>query len=147
MKEAHERHDPIRQSVRIDCPVEDAFQLFTEGFGRWWPLASYSQSGSEAQTCEMEPWEGGRVFERSYGGEEWDWGSVVVWDPPSRVEFTWNPAGKADDSQTVNVEFEVEADGTRVTVTHSGWHQNGVAVSSALARFGTFTANQMLVTI
>jgi hypothetical protein len=47
------------------------------------------------------------------------------------VEFTWNPGGPEDASQVVNVEFLTEADGTRVTLTHRGWHLAGAAVSMA----------------
>ena len=32
-----ETHEPIRQSVHVECPVEDAFRLFTEAFAEWWP--------------------------------------------------------------------------------------------------------------
>jgi hypothetical protein len=86
------------------------------------------------------------VFERTRSGEEWDWGSVIAWDPPERVEFTWSPRRPEDDRQTVNVEFCVEADGTRVTVTHRGWQLDGVAVSMA-ARFAGFAAERMLVAV
>jgi hypothetical protein len=53
---------------------------------------------------------------------------VTVWNPPDGVEFTWNPGGPRDERQTVRVEFQVEADGTRVTLTHRGWQYAGVAV-------------------
>jgi hypothetical protein len=71
------QHEPIRQSVHVDCPVEDAFRLFTEGFADWWPLALYSITGDEAETCVIEPWAGGRVLERNRSGEEHEWGSVI----------------------------------------------------------------------
>ena len=124
MRKPEGKHEPIRQSVWVDCPVEDAFRLFTQAFAEWWPLASYSLSGDEAETCRMEPWVGGRVFERTRTGEECEWGSVVGWDPPKHLRFTWGD----DRSQTVDVEFNVEADGTRVTVIHSGWETSAVAI-------------------
>ena len=133
MKKEDEKHEAIRQSVHVDCPVEDAFRLFTGSFGQWWPLAPYSEAGPEAETCEIEPWAGGRVFERTRSGEEREWGEVTAWNPPGGLEFTWNPGGPRDDRQTVSVEFEVEADGTRVTLTHRGWHLAGVAECLAAA--------------
>ncbi|PWT98447.1 MAG: ATPase [Terriglobia bacterium] len=137
MEKVEKKHAPIRQSVRVDCPVEDAFRLFTEGFAQWWPLAAYSIAGEQAESCEIEPWEGGRVLERTRAGEEHEWGSVLAWDPPNRVEFTWNPG-------SVNVEFLVEADGTRVTLTHSGWFRAGV--ETCLCRsFAEFVCSEMLV--
>ncbi|MBZ5610685.1 MAG: SRPBCC domain-containing protein [Acidobacteriia bacterium] len=148
MPEAERKHAPIRQSVRVDCPIEDAFRLFTERLAEWWPLAQYSIAGEEAENCVIEPWPGGRVFERSRSGEERDWGSVTAWDPPEHVQFTWNPGAPADRDQTVDVEFCVEADGTRVTLTHSGWDQAGVEVCACSAQsFSSFVAEQMLVAV
>ena len=136
---------PIRQSVHVDCAIEDAFRLFTEGFAEWWPLASCSVSGDEAERCDIEPWVGGKVLERTRSGEEHEWGNVTVWDPPERVEFTWHPAAPSDDDQTVTVDFRVEADGTRVTLTHRGWQWVGVA--TCVSRFACFVAEQVLVAV
>ena len=134
---------PIRQSVHVDCPPEDAFRLFTEGFAKWWPLASFSVAGDDAEHCAIEPRVGGKVFERTVSGEEREWGSVTVWDPPGRVEFTWHPGARRDDDQTVRVDFCVEADGTRVTLIHRGWHRSGVATCAS--RFAQFVSEQLLV--
>jgi uncharacterized protein YndB with AHSA1/START domain len=100
--------------VHVDCPVEEAFRLFTESFAEWWP-----GDGSEPAAVEN--------------------GSVTLWDPPSRIEFTWS----RDRDQTVNVEFQVEADGTRVTITHHGWQSAGVM--SCASRFAHFVSQQALV--
>ena len=120
--------EPIQQSVHVDCPVEDAFRFFTEGFGQWWPLAPDSSSDGTPPTCEIEPWVGGRVLERSPSGAEREWGTVMSWNPPGNLEFTWNPEGPKDDRQTVSVEFQEEDGGARVTLTHRGWQFAGVAV-------------------
>ena len=125
MKDKNESTDPIQQSVHVDCPCEDAFRLFTEGFGKWWPLAP---APGAAAACEIEPWVGGRVLERSPAGGEREWGAVTAWNPPGGLEFTWNPGGPRDERQTVCVEFRQESDGTRVTLTHRGWQLAGVAV-------------------
>lgn len=129
---------PIRQSVVVDCPIEDAFALFTDNLGDWWPLAGHSISGEGAETCVMEPRTGGRIYERTRSGEERDWGKVIAWDPPSRVAFTWHREGFVDDDQTVDVAFCVEADGTHVTVTHTVWDSGSVAM--CLARFASCSA-------
>jgi uncharacterized protein YndB with AHSA1/START domain len=147
MEKEKEAHAPIRQSVHVDCPPEDAFRLFTEDFAEWWPLASFSVAGDNAEYCAIEPWVGGKVFERTGSGEEREWGSVTIWDPPSRVEFTWHSrddvGASRDDDQTVRVDFRVEADGTRVTLTHRGWHRSGVA--ACMSRFSEFVSERLLI--
>ena len=130
MSPAKRKHEPIQQSVHVDCPIEDAFRLFTEGFAEWWPLALYSMTGAEAKDCAIEPWIGGRVFERTSSGEEQYWGSVLAWDPREHLRLSWHPGGRENLSQTVDVEFAVEPKGTRVTVTHTGWEAPSAAVCS-----------------
>jgi uncharacterized protein YndB with AHSA1/START domain len=115
--------EPIVHSVWVDCAVDDAFRLFTEGFGAWWPLAAHSLHREDAERCALEPWLGGRVFERTRDGREEEWGAVISWEPPVRLEFTWRPGQKEDPQQTVEVEFQTEAYGTRVTLTHHGWER------------------------
>jgi hypothetical protein len=152
-------HEPIQQSVHVDCPIEDAFRLFTDGFGEWWPLASYSNSGDDVEACVIEPWLGGRVFERTRSGEELLWGSIIEWNPPLCLRFTWDLSGRDDRTQVVDVRFNVDADGTRVTLIHSGWETPGVAVNalrmdcadmwSAVLKhfFSEFIGKEMLATV
>ena len=116
MGNENETPAPIQQSVHVDCPVEDAFRLFTESFDSWWP-------GDDSERAAIER------------------GAVTVWDPPGRIEFTWPREG----NQAVEVEFAAEADGTRVTLTHHGWHTSGAA--NCAARFGGFVCEQMLVSV
>ncbi len=127
-----EMSDPIRQSVHVDCPLEDAFRLFTERFGDWWP----------GENPEIEPWRGGKITENNPSGEERELGTVTAWEPPRRLEFTWHPGAGADRAGTVEVEFSVEADGTRVTLIHHGWHLAG----GSLVCFAGF-AQSMLVAV
>jgi uncharacterized protein YndB with AHSA1/START domain len=134
MADAEKDREPIRQSVHVDCPIEDAFHLFTERLADWWPLES----------CTIEPYEGGRVVERTSSGEEVDWGTVTAWEPPRRIEFT-------GDGGTVDVEFSVEADGTRVTLTHTGWQfaagPTCVMLAGLSNNFARFVAREMMVAV
>ena len=116
MESQKEKHEPVQQSVHVDCPVEDAFRLFTESFDAWWP-------GDESERGAVED------------------GSVTTWDPPNRIDFTWSRHSE----QTVLVEFRVEADGTRVTLTHFGWQHSDLM--SCASRFGHFVSEQALVAV
>jgi uncharacterized protein YndB with AHSA1/START domain len=49
-------------------------------------------------------------------------GRIEVWEPPSRLVFTWKNATFAEsDRSEVEVTFAATSRGTLVTVTHRGW--------------------------
>jgi hypothetical protein len=117
--------EPVRRTVRVDRPVEDAFRVFTEEIGKWWALEVHSLSldrtGAPAETAFMEGRVGGRLYERMSDGNEADWGRLHVWEPPHRVAFEWFVTGTPTD---VDVRFVPEGDdATRVELVHSGFER------------------------
>ena len=114
---------PINKSVFVDLPPVAAFRLFTDGAGSWWPLASHSVAGDDAVTCILEGHVGGRFYEVSRGGEQAEWGLVLIWEPPRRLVMSWYPGRTPADATEVEVSFQAEGSGTRLTLTHSGWER------------------------
>jgi hypothetical protein len=46
----------VCQSVHVELPPSEAFRLFTDGIGEWWPLAEgYSYGGDRAHSIFLEP--------------------------------------------------------------------------------------------
>lgn len=113
----------IRKSVAVGCSLEDAFRVFTEKIASWWPLATKSVGHDDAVTLVIEPRLGGRVYERVRAGREHDWGTVLAWDPPTRIAFSWHPGRDPDTGQEVEVRFAAEGAGTRVELEHRGWER------------------------
>ena len=68
---------------------------------------------------------GGRIFERAGSGNEHEWGEVLTWEPPSRLAYLWHIYGPREQATQVEISFAPEADGTRVTVNHSGFERLG----------------------
>jgi uncharacterized protein YndB with AHSA1/START domain len=56
-------------------------------------------------------------------GDAWDTGTVLVFDPPRRLEVTWlhmhDPAMKAEGVSTCSFVLEQMGEATKLTVTHS----------------------------
>ncbi len=73
----------------------------------------------------FEPHVGGRILERAHSGEEHAWGSVLAWEPPLRVAFSFHPGRDEHQAQIVEVIFFAAPDGTTVVLTHSGWERLG----------------------
>jgi uncharacterized protein YndB with AHSA1/START domain len=118
--------EPVRKQVRVACSIEKAFRTFTEGIGSWWPVATHSisvgEDGSnppEAVVFETEA--GGRVYERARDGRECDWGTVLAYEPPTRLVLEWrvNPIAQTE----VEVRFRPDGQGTVVELEHRGWER------------------------
>ncbi|MBB5785510.1 SRPBCC domain-containing protein [Jiangella mangrovi] len=109
---------PLRREVLVRAAPAVAFDVFTGGIGRWWPLADHGVYHDRAATVAFED---GLLVERSVTGEESVWGTVSRWDPPDAVAFSWHPGRPADAAGLVEVSFAAVDDGTLVTLRHSGW--------------------------
>lgn len=120
-----EKYKPVRKQLVVGLPVEAAFRLFTEGIGRWWPLATHSTGLAQAGSCFFEGWVGGRIVELLKDGSRAEWGKVLVWEPPARVSFQWYPGRSPDSAQEVTVTFNQSPKGTQVDLIHSGWETLG----------------------
>ncbi len=114
----------IRKSVVVPLDVEQAFELFTHRTAEWWPLATHSLAGEEAEAAFFEGRVGGRVYERSRTGDEALWATIVAWEPPHRFALEWK-VNPAKPSTELEVRFTAEGDGTRVDLEHRGWEQYG----------------------
>ena len=120
---------PVVKTVMVACTPEEAFRYFTADFGLWWPTATHSvvayasQFKDKPTTVIFEPRVSGRIFERTRAGEEHSWGSVQVWQPPTRVAFSFHPGRDDKEAQTVEVTFSASPEGTRIVLTHSGWEK------------------------
>jgi uncharacterized protein YndB with AHSA1/START domain len=111
----------VSHTLTVRAPVERAFAVFTDGFGSWWP-ATHHLGDSELADAIIEPRAGGRWYERNADGSECDWGHVIAWEPPRRVLLAWQLDADwrydPDLITEVDVRFEPDGDGTRVTFEH-----------------------------
>ena len=113
---------PVRYSVTVPIPADQAFTLFTGGFNTWW--IGHHIGEAELAEAVIEPRVDGRWYERGVDGTECDWGKVLVYDPPERLVLTWqlncrfeydpDPAHASE----VEVLFSPENELTRVSLEH-----------------------------
>lgn len=105
----------IEKSVLLACGVHEAFDLFTQRAGAWWPLERRHTKDTHSEIV-IEP--GGRFVERSHAGAEVPLGAVRVFERPHRLVLDWYPGTGPDAPTEVEVRFEATEGGTRVTVRH-----------------------------
>jgi len=125
---------PVVKSVTVPAAPARAFSLFVDDFARWWPLAQ-THTGPDPVDCAIEPRAGGRVFERAADGCETPWGTVLAYDPPHRLAFSWIVELSAEQEQLVEISFTAEGQATRVELTHSGWENLGAAAAGLRERY------------
>ncbi len=113
--------EAVRKVVTVDCPVEEAFRVFTAEATSWWPMATHSVGGEEVREVVFEEREGGAVYELTAAGERSQWATVVSWEPPERLVLAWNILEREAIPTEVEVRFLPEGPGTRVELEHRGW--------------------------
>lgn len=113
----------VRKVVRVQAPLNVAWRVFTEQMGTWWPLANYKIGKAKAVDAVVEPRVGGRWFERGDDGSTCDWGTVLVWEPPTRLVLSWDITAewRYDPELKTEIELRFTAEGkdaTRVELEH-----------------------------
>jgi uncharacterized protein YndB with AHSA1/START domain len=126
----------VRVQIVVDAPIEQAFTVFTEGIGTWFP-PEYNLLPVAIAERVFEPRVGGRVYDRGVDGSECQWGRVLQDEPPTRVVISWDisPEWRIETNAARTSEVEVrfiaqDANRTRVELEHrhlerhgDGWQQ------------------------
>lgn len=128
---------PLVKKVWVEVAVDVAFERFTTGIGEWWPLATHSLGQENAVSCVLEGRVGGRLYEVQKDGTECVWGTVLRWEPPVAVTFSWHPDREESQAGRVDVEFEAEHGGTVLRLTHSGWERLGPEAEKTRSSYDT----------
>jgi uncharacterized protein YndB with AHSA1/START domain len=125
----------VEKSVTVSVPVERAFGVFTAEIGTWWPLRTHAVDTERSETVVMEGRVGGRLYERTPSGEEHVWGTLVAWEPPNRIVYSWHPGRGEETAQEVEITFTPQGDGTRVDIRHYGWEKLGDPLENTIASY------------
>jgi uncharacterized protein YndB with AHSA1/START domain len=127
----HTTAAPVHKSVTVQTGVEHAFHVFTAGFHTWWPK-SHHTGKSPMKTAVVEGRVGGECYTEGEDGSKCHWGSVLAWDPPHRVVFSWQLTAQwqfeADLARSSEVEITftpIEGGATRVNLEHRHLERHG----------------------
>jgi uncharacterized protein YndB with AHSA1/START domain len=128
---AHTTDTAVHASVVVDAPIDKAFTVYTAGIGTWWPAEHHILEG-ELGEMVFEPRAGGHIYDRATNGDECRWARVLVYEPPTRVVFSWDISLQwqieADPERTseIEVRFIAESpDRTRVELEHRNLDRHG----------------------
>jgi uncharacterized protein YndB with AHSA1/START domain len=121
----------VRDSIVVQAPIERAFRVFTEDFGRFKPPTHNLLAVEIAETV-FEPRVGGNLYDRGVDGSECRWARVLAYEPPQRVVISWEISPywqlETDPDRTSEVEVRFIAEGddrTRVELEHRYLDRHG----------------------
>jgi hypothetical protein len=115
---------PVVKSIVVARSAEEAFRLYTQELGKWWPKGTHSLGQDKVMDVLMEPRVGGRIFERWSDGTEKLWGTVIVCEAPRRLVHSWHVSTDPEHASEVELRFEALGAGrTRVILEHRHWER------------------------
>ena len=121
----------IQTSIVVEAPIERAFAVFTNDFGRFKPPEHNLLQVEVAETV-FEPRAGGYLYDRGVDGSECRWARVLAYEPPHRLLLTWNisPHWQIETDPGSTSEWEVRfiaetPDRTRVELEHRNLDRHG----------------------
>ena len=121
----------VRHEIVVNAPADRAFRVFTERLDRIKPR-EHNLLAVDIEQTVFEPRAGGRIYDRGVDGSECDWASVLAYEPPDRVVFSWNVSPQwqieedAEKRSEVEVRFIAEdAQRTRVELEHRHLDRHG----------------------
>lgn len=114
--DTHDMSTVVRRSVVVDASPERAFRFFTSDIGAWWDPDKHLLAEPLAEMV-FETHVGGHIIDRGINGAENRWATILAYEPPTRVAFSWD----------INPSWQIEADPARrsevhVTFTRRGEH-------------------------
>lgn len=101
----------LTRTIDLRCPVDHAFDVFTQKIDLWWPRG-HRRNRNSSLSLDSEA-----LIERSPDGSQWVMGSVTALEPPNLLALDWFPGSPAAPT-SVEIRFAGTADGTTITVTH-----------------------------
>jgi uncharacterized protein YndB with AHSA1/START domain len=117
--------EPIRKTVTVQRAPAEAFKIWTEGIGGWWPAIEHSMGKERVVNVVFEPKLDGRVYEVWDDGTEHDWARVLAFEPPHRFVIAWHPNPEPSAPTEVEVRFTADGTGTRLDLEHRAWERLG----------------------
>ena len=129
---------PVRKSLRVNARPDHAFDVFTSGLGRWWPL-DHGIGKTPRKAVAMETRLGGRWYEQAEDGTQTNVGRIIVWEPPHRFVMLWqiNAQWQPDQSMKSEVDVRFVAEGpeaTRVELLHHKFETMGAEAGASMRR-------------
>ena len=120
--------EPIVQVVDVPCSQKNAFDIFVHSMHSWWPVDRFSCSAYQEQApkaLNVDAKAGGKIIEIGHDDAEHHWGTFKDYDPHGYFSMYFHMMMPHCES-VVELKFtELEAQQTRVELTHTNFEAYG----------------------
>ncbi len=120
---------PLIKSIVVPCSQEEAFTVFIDELGTWWPLDRFSASikrGLTPASLRVDARAGGQIVETSEDGTEHLWGTITEYSPYAYLRMDLHIGLPPETASLVELRFTALADErTRVELTQREWERFG----------------------
>lgn len=138
MREQTTTIESIIRTVTVNAPIDTCFRTFVERWADWWPREHHIGQDREIIELHLEGKIGGRAYDVDATGTQCQWGTVVAYDPPSRLVVAWHIQPDfatinldVDRSSEVEVTFTPVSEGrTEVRLVHGHLERHGSGAES-----------------
>jgi uncharacterized protein YndB with AHSA1/START domain len=117
--------------------VPEAFRVYTECAAEWLPVGHTFIR--DPQAILMEPFVGGRFYERGADGTEMTRGTITEWEPPRRLAVTWRigpgwrPVFDDEHASVIIVEFNPSGSAaTELVLTYTHLERHGAEMGQLI---------------
>jgi Activator of Hsp90 ATPase homolog 1-like protein len=97
----------VRRSIVVDASIERAFTFFSRDIAAWWDPDKHLLQEPLAEMV-FEPFVGGHIIDRGVNGTESCWATVLVFDPPNHLAFSWD----------IDLSWQIETDPAKRSEVH-----------------------------
>jgi uncharacterized protein YndB with AHSA1/START domain len=120
--------DILTRTIRLDCSVAHAFDVFIGKVDLWWPR------GHRKHRDGVLRLDGTALIDRAPDGSEWTMATVAEIDPPSLLRLDWYPGSPAAPT-AVEIRFTGDDDHSEIVVTHRPLAQSAAIWPQRVALF------------
>ncbi|HEX5695171.1 MAG TPA: SRPBCC domain-containing protein [Acidimicrobiia bacterium] len=125
--------EPIVVEFDVMTSPQHAFDVWTSKPSMWWPR-SHTLTQDPDLTVVFEGFAGGRIYERGSDGSEHEWGEILLWEPPLRVDYLWHLFFERSEATEISVTFTEIDSGSRVRLVQTGFEKLGDEVGTERRR-------------
>jgi hypothetical protein len=125
--------EPIVVEFEVMTSPQHAFDVWTSRPSMWWPR-SHTVTQDPDLTVVFEGFAGGRIYERGSDGSEHEWGEILVWEPPLRVDYLWHLFFERSEATEISVTFTETDNGSRVRLVQTGFEKLGDEIGAERRR-------------